>query len=299
MRIVIGLDIGGTSYKLGAWAHDVRLAWTPGLPPAVSAEPEEVAAHIATLLRHFMAGLRGEVAALGIGSCGLISGGVILQSPNTPWDRLPLCTLLAQQLGLPVQLINDADAFLLSALATLERPLRSAIGLTLGTGLGTAVWLDGRLLAGGSGISPEAGHITLDVDGPAANTGIPGSWEHLACRSALLRYYQQYSGREAADPLDVAQAAQDGEAAARQAWELYGQRLGAGLGSLCNIFSPQCVLIGGGLSGARALFEAALAQSLERHKLAAMPAPEIRYCAERADSVAHGAARQAQLELAL
>jgi glucokinase len=296
MAIVVGLDIGGTSYKLGAWDGAARLDWRQGIAPSASAVAGEVADYIAEQINAFCDGLPTLPVALGIGSCGLIADGVILQSPNTPWDHLPLTSALGARLSLPVSLINDADAFLIDGLSVLEQQPRAAIGLTLGTGLGTALWLQGRLLAGGSGISPEGGHITLDFNGPLANTGIPGTWESLACRSALLQYFTEAGGPLAADPLEVAAAAKQGDAAARRAWERYGQALGAGLGSLCNVFSPEVVLIGGGLAGAHAWFDAALTEALNLHMLHAMPRPKLRFLDERADSVAHGAARYALLE---
>jgi glucokinase len=223
----------------------------------------------------------------------LISDGVILQSPNTPWDSLALVELLYARLDYPVHLINDADAFLIDALDVLDNRPACAIGLTLGTGLGTAVWLHDRLLAGGSGISPEGGHITIDLDGEPANTGIPGSWESLACRASVLRYYREAGGGAAADPKELAPGAEAGEAAALAAWQRYGTALGAGLASLCNIFSPQHVLIGGGLAGSQRYFAAALQAALERHLLRAFERPRLQFLAERADSVARGAARYA------
>ena len=296
MAIVVGLDIGGTSYKLGAWQDEQRLDWRHGIPPSTSADSSEVADYIAAQIGAFSAGLPAPSSALGIGSCGLIADGVILQSPNTPWDHLPLTAAMQARLNLPVTLINDADAFLIDALSALPREPRAALGITLGTGLGTAVWLQGRLIAGGSGISPEGGHITLDFDGPLANTGIPGTWESLACRAALLQYYAEAGGPLADDPLDVAAAAKQGDRAARQAWERYGHALGAGLGSLCNVFSPEVVLIGGGLAGAQAWFAQAAADALNLHMLHAMPRPQLRFLNDRPDSVANGAARYALME---
>jgi len=296
MGIVVGLDIGGTSYKLGAWLGELRLDWRQGIAPSASANGDEVADYIAELVTNFAARLTSRPAALGIGSCGLIADGAILQSPNTPWQFLPLIDELWVRLEMPVTLINDADAFLMDAMSVLEREPRAAIGITLGTGLGTAVWLNGRLLAGGSGISPEGGHTTLDFNGPLANTGIPGTWESLACRAALLQYYAEAGGPLAEDPLDVASAALKGDGAARRAWERYGHALGAGLGSLCNIFSPEVVLLGGGLAGAHAWFAQAATDALNMHLLHAMPRPALRFLDDRADSVAHGAARYALLE---
>ncbi len=296
MEYFLGLDIGGTSLKLGAWEDEHRLAWQDGIRVPDSTDAVTVLDEMARAVRAFTVNLPHSPLALGVGSCGLIRGGVIHQSPNTAWDELPVELLLEQRLGCPVYLLNDADAFLLSVLGA-HAEVNSAIGLTLGTGLGTSIWLDQRLIAGGSGISPEGGHITLDVDGPVANTGIPGTWESLACKDALLRYYAEAGGKSAQDPAAVAEEAARGMVVARTAWTRYGQYLGAGLGSLCNIFSPDHVFIGGGLAGAYAWFENAMRTALEKHMLRVLPRPAVSFVADRPDAVAHGAARYASMLL--
>jgi glucokinase len=296
MEYFLGLDIGGTSLKLGAWEDERRLAWQDGIRVPDSTDAVAVLDEVARAVRAFAVNLPQTPLALGVGSCGLIRGGVIYQSPNTAWDELPVEALLEQRLGWPVYLLNDADAFLLSVLGG-HTEVESAIGLTLGTGLGTAVWLDRRLICGGSGISPEGGHITLNVDGPPANTGIPGTWEALACKESLLRYYAEGGGKTAQDPAAVAEEAARGMVVARTAWTRYGQFLGAGLGSLCNIFSPEHVFIGGGLSGAYAWFENAMRAAMEKHMLRVLPRPAVSFVADRPDAVAHGAARYASMLL--
>lgn len=292
--MILGLDIGGTSLKLGAWrlapSGLERTAWRDGLPLPDSADGELVAEALAGMLCGFTQELDEPPAALGIGSCGLISGGIIHQSPNTPWDRLELVPLLSSRLPCPVRLLNDADAFLLHALAGLPERPACALGITLGTGVGTAVWLHGQLLAGGTGISPEGGHITIDYDGPEANTGIRGSLESLCCAAALLEYFQEAGGDPGLNPRQIMQAAQSCDGAARVAWERYGASLGAGLGSFVNLFAPQCVLLGGGLAGAHEQFEPALLAALERSKLHAFPMPELHWLDDDADAVARGAA---------
>jgi len=290
MSVELGMDIGGSSVKLGAWRGAERLAWRDGLPVPADTEEAAIGDTLATYVRDLAADLQEMPAALGIGSCGLIAGGAILQSPNTAWDRLSLVDLMRARLTLPVFLLNDADAFLLAALDSLDTRDCVALGITLGTGVGTAVWLRDRLLAGGAGISPEAGHTTVNFDRPPANTGIPGSWESLACRDALLQLYRQ-AGGDSADPQEIAKAARRGDAAAREAWQEYGRMVGIGLGSLCNIFSPHYALIGGGLAGAFELYKDALLTRLDRHMLAALPRPELHCIGDQADLVARGSAR--------
>lgn len=297
MSVYFGMDIGGTSVKLGAWRGSERLAWRDRLPVPDESTEVAVVDMLSGYVRELAAALGEKPAGLGIGSCGLIAEGVILQSPNTPWNRLSLVELLLDRLSFPAFVLNDADAFLLAAMDGLTSRSCVALGITLGTGVGTAVWLRDRLVAGGAGISPEAGHITINFDRPPANTGIPGTWESLACRDALLEIYAR-AGGAGKDPQQIADAARGGDSAALGAWREYGRLVGIGLGSLCNVFSPDYVLIGGGLAGASALFDASLASAVEQHMLAAMPRPNLRYVGDEADLVARGGARFAALQAA-
>lgn len=294
MSIVIGMDIGGTSVKLGVWRGAARLAWRENLAvPRITDE-----SGIADVLARYVTEIATEVgerpSLLGIGSCGLIADGIILQSPNTTWDRLELTALLEGRLELTVYLLNDADAFLLASMDVIDDRECVALGITLGTGIGTAVWVRDRLLRGGSGISPEGGHITLAMDEPPANTGIPGSWESLACRDWLLSEYAK-AGATAQDPREIARLARTGDAQAMQVWKKYGHNVGAGLACLGNIFSPQHVLIGGGLAAAHDLFEGEMQTALKRHMLAGLPSPRVQFVEEAADLVAKGGARYAAL----
>lgn len=295
MSIFVGMDVGGTSIKMGAWRADERLAWQPGLAVPQSDSEHVVADQLAGYVKDFITELPGPPAALGIGSCGLLAGGVIFQSPNTPWDSLALVELLNNRLAFPSYLINDADAFLLAALTTLVEQHCVALGVTLGTGVGTAIWVRDRLFIGGSGMSPEGGHITLGIDRAQANTGIPGSWELLAGRDALLRYYIQSGGSGLTDPVQIAEAARRGDATAIGAWLRYGRYVGAGLGSLCNVLSPDYILVGGGMSQAHELFQPALQAAIDRHMLKEMPRPDVHFMDRGTDTVAHGAARHAML----
>ncbi len=302
--MILGLDIGGSSLKLGAWRTDgsrlgERVAWSDGITLPATADQEHAVEAIGTEVQRFAEQIQSPALALGIGSAGLISDGVILQSPNTPWDHLPLAAPLSRRLGYPVTIINDADAFLLGELQRSGELPHGALGITLGTGIGTAVWLHHRLLTGGSGISPEGGHITLDLYGDEANSGVIGTWESLAGKHALLGYCVERGGPQFTEAIEVAQLAETegGDGPARSAWRRYGYCVGAGLGSMCNLFSPQLVLIGGGLAGARKWYEGALHDALKRHRLRAIPAPEVRFVVDAPDTVAIGAAQYALNEL--
>lgn len=291
MSCLLGMDIGGTSLKLGAWDNGKRLAWEDFIALPGSGEDSVVKEFFCTTIKNFCANHEINPSGLGIGSCGLISGGTIFQSPNTPWDRLPLVQMLKDEYQFPIFLINDADAFLVQTLTTLPDTRAIVLGITLGTGIGTGLWITDRLFAGGAGISPEGGHITIKVDGAMSTSGISGTWESLANRDAVMRYYAEAGGQSATSPLEVSNEAADSKAEALVAWNRFGRMVGAGLGSLCNVLSPDYVMIGGGLSGAKEWFEAPMMLGLERNLLKAMPRPDIHFFDHDPDLVAKGAMR--------
>ncbi len=149
------------------------------------------------------------------------------------------------------------------------------------------------MFTGGAGVSPEGGHITIHVDGAKATSGISGTWESLANRDAVMRYYSEAGGTTATTPLEVSLEAEKCKAEALVAWNRFGRFAGAGLGSLCNVLSPDYVMIGGGLSGAKEWFEAPMMLGLHRNMLDAMPKPDIRFFEHDPDLVAQGAMRHA------
>ena len=217
MSFAVGVDIGGTSVKIGCWEHGDPLIWRNGLPVPQDTDGIAVAAAIAALIRECLPSPDARPACIGVGTCGMVHRGRILMSPNTPWDEVPLTDYLRGQFGCAVQVLNDADAYLLGVMQDEAETQRIACGFTLGTGLGTAIWLGDRLLGTMSGTSPEGGHITLDMHGEPANTGIPGSFESLCCITAIQRYYLEAGGSNIS-PEMIATAASNGEQAARDAW---------------------------------------------------------------------------------
>jgi glucokinase len=285
--LVFGMDIGGSSIKLGAWDGTERRAWQTGLPVPDVVDQDTVVAAIAGYIGE-LAGSEGRPDAIGIGSCGVIRDGIVFESPNTVWDRLELVPRLQALKGYTAFLANDADAFLAGAMSRLGLTERSAIGITLGTGVGTSFRLEGRIIASGRGINPHAGHITINYEGGIATTGIPGTFEYYCGIAGLLRCYGAAGGD--VTPREIADRAAAGEQRAIDAWNTYGGHAGVGLASLCNVFMPEVVVIGGGLALANAHFAEALDAKLNQHMMKSIPRPQVTYIEDQPDLVAWGAA---------
>lgn len=205
-----------------------------------------------------------DVGAVGFGIPSVVDveAGVSEYSVHLPLEGVPVRDVMAERLGLPVWVDNDTNLALLGEWrAGAARGARHAVMLTLGTGIGGALLLDGRLYRGARGGGAELGHMVVDIDGPPCQGGCPnrGCLEALASGSAIGREGAAAAaaapdsvlgralagGREVTGAL-VTEVAHDGCPVAREVLALTGRRLGAGLASLVNAFQPEVVVIGGG-----------------------------------------------------
>jgi len=181
---------------------------------------------------------------------------------------------LEAKTGLPTIIANDANcAGLGEAWLGAGRRFNNFILLTLGTGVGGAIILDGKLFVGHQGAAGELGLITLNPDGPPCNSGNQGSLEQYVSVSAIRRS----TGLE---PAELGAMAQEGNSEALTFWQNYGKQLGAGLASLIYVLTPEAIAIGGGVcASAEFFFPSALAE-IERRVLPSSRAGLQLLCAE-------------------
>ena len=226
----------------------------------------------------------GPVDAVGVGVPSQVdfATGKVVASVNIPLEGVPLRDELGARLGTPVYVDNDANcAALAEAQFTDDPPAQSLVMLTLGTGVGGGVVIDGRIFRGSSGLGAELGHVVVDANGPECPGACPnrGCLEALCSGTALERAATAFAaahpaswfGQLAADSggrvkgRAVVDAARDGDADARALLFDLARWLGVGIASFVNIFEPEHVVIGGGLSAAADLFLAtAEAEARER-----------------------------------
>ncbi len=258
---------------------------------------------------------RPGVIAAGLGIPATIDHvrGVAIASVNLPITDSPIRDLVAEQTGLPVFVDNDANvAALAENLYGAAKGARFAVMVTVGTGIGGGLIIDGDLYRGSIGAAAELGHTIVELEGPRCQGNCPGHGcvEALASGTALGR-----EGREAAesepdsalgrlaagggeiDGRAVTEAALAGDETAVAVVALIGRRLGAALTSFANIFNPEVIVVGGGVIAAGELLLAPAREEVRSRALAPMNATPVLAAELGPDAGMIGAAAMARIEL--
>lgn len=262
MKSVIGIDIGGTSIKLGQFAEDGNCSSALTIATPQPSRPLAVVDAIAAAIDRLDPD--GDTVALGVGMPGPAdaNGRIARVAINlSDWHDVPLADWLEDRTGRSTTLANDANcAGLGECWLGAGRLFQDVLMLTLGTGVGGAIVLGGELFVGRQGTAGELGLITLNPAGPPCNSGNRGSLEQYASVQAVRRR----TGRE---PHEMATLAREGDREAIAFWQDYGHDLGAGLASLIYIFTPSAIILGGGISASADLFLPATRSEIERRVL--------------------------------
>ncbi len=260
---------------------------------------------------------RPKVAAVGLGIPCTIDRerGVAISAVNLPIRDVPIRDRMQERLGLPVFIDNDANV---AALAEhrfgAAKGTRYAVMLTIGTGIGGGLIIDGEVYRGASGAASEPGHMVIDFDGPPCQGNCPnhGCLETFASGTALAREGREAAEREPESALGkalaehgeivgktVTDAANDGDPTAIAVVEQAGRWLGAGLTGLANIFEPEVIVIGGGVAKAIGdLMVAPARDELRTRALPPMNETPVKLADLGPEAGMVGAAEMARLELA-
>ncbi|NER33780.1 MAG: ROK family protein [Oscillatoria sp. SIO1A7] len=259
---VLGIDLGGSAIKLGLFSSDGTCLEDTRVATPRPATPEKV---LATMLEA-IAGVdpEGAAIAIGVGSPGPVSSVVSMAHVSTNldnWDNVALDDWLEEKTNKPVVLANDANcAGMGEAWLGAGREFRNFIMLTLGTGVGGAIILDGKLFVGPKGTAGELGLITIDLYGPECHSGNRGSLEQYVSLQGIRRQ----SGME---PDRLAHAAKAGDSFALEFWKNYGHLLGAGLANSIYVLNPEAIVIGGGIAASAEFFLPSTWTEIERRVL--------------------------------
>ncbi len=281
---ILALDLGGTQFRVALANRQGKILRRLAAPTNAKEGRHQVVQRINRALWEIVSPV-GVDAILGMGvSCpGPINPktGVLLTPPNLPgWNNTPLKSLWEEEFGVPVQAGNDAN---LAALAEHRfgagRGVENIIYITISTGIGGGVILDGRPFLGAGGLAGEVGHMTIDRHGPRCRCGNIGCLEALASGTAIARIAaERITSGEVSDIIrlvdgdleritaeTVAQAALSGDRLAGEIIKRAGTDLGTGVVNLLHVFNPELVIIGGGVARAGSLiFEPVQRVVLER-----------------------------------
>lgn len=259
---VLGVDLGGTAIKLGRFSQDGSCLKSISLPTPQPATPDAVLLAIVEGIA--LVDPDGQAQAIGVGTPGPAdaTGRIARVAINlTGWQDVPLADWLEAKTGLPTMIANDANcAGLGEAWLGAGRWYDNLILLTLGTGVGGAIILNGQLFVGHHGTAGELGLITLNPDGPECNSGNRGSLEQYVSVQAIRR-------RTGMEPAELGALALAGDTQALEFWQSYGRDLGAGLASLIYVLTPEAIVLGGGVSASADFFLPAVQAELERRVL--------------------------------
>lgn len=287
--LVLGIDIGGTKLSAGlvsrsGLAGEVRSAATHA-----QEGPDRVMEQIRDLIGQLAGGpgSRVEIDGIGVGAPGPIDirSGIVKTMPNLPeWEGYRLKKILENRTGRPVRLINDADAAALSEYYFgRARERKTFATLTLGTGIGSSIMLNGRLWHGASGVSPELAHIPISGSGPKCGCGGRGHLESFLSSHHMIERVRRAVALGEPTSIDmlwlvsedggmreIIEAARRRDRVAVREMQRYGKYLGRGLAVLTNLLNLPLVILAGGISNAWDLIETSARRELKRHVFLAL-----------------------------
>lgn len=261
----IGIDLGGTNIAVGIVNENYEIVAQHSVPTGAERPASEVIADMAGAVETVLAkaGLTvGDCESMGIGSPGTCDSenGVVVRAYNLNWFDVPVCRMLEERFHIPVRLSNDANcAALAETVAGAARGCRNMVLITLGTGVGGGIIIDGKIHAGMRSAGAELGHILLVLDGEPCTCGRRGCWEAYASATALIRQTKEAAKKNPASLLakipaeeitgrTVFDAADQGDAVAEEVIGRYCVYIAAGFTDLVNALAPEMILLGGGIS---------------------------------------------------
>jgi glucokinase len=292
---VVGIDLGGTKIRSVVTLADGSIQGEDVRATDADGGQDVVVDRLVGSARSAVAASdipHDTIVAVGVTAPGTVDfdEGVLHQPPNLPgWDAVPLARLLRERLDRPVFLENDANA---AAYGEWRYGagvgLRHLIYLTISTGIGAGLILNGQMYRGADGAAGELGHMTIDVNGPPHNCGMIGCLEVLASGTSIARMAHEAVATGRAELLarlaaqsgeltahEVAEAADAGDLAAQEILARASMCLGVGLANYINIFNPEAIVVGGGVTRiGRQFLEPAFA--LARSRAFRLPSERVR-----------------------
>jgi glucokinase len=255
-QYVVGVDVGGTNIKLGVVDPSGQVIVRTSFPtkPFASSRIKLIAALAREIEASIsIAGLnKKQIAGVGIGVPGLVDyeKGIVRFLPNIPgWKNVHLKSILQQRIKIPVFVDNDVKIITLAeSKFGAGKGVRNLVCLTLGTGVGAALILNGQLYRGEDNAAGELGHVPLNEHGPRCNCGGFGCFERYVGNRALFELAGRVMGTRGRSTEEMYALAQQGNKKALVFWKTAARHIGNGLVGIVNLLNPRLIIIGGGIS---------------------------------------------------
>lgn len=266
----IGIDLGGTNIAVGLVNEFCRIVVKKSTPTQANRPSDEITADMARLCLEVCAEAKTsitDIESIGIATPGIanLDNGCVEYSCNLPFRRYPIVKTLASMLDIPaekVKIANDANAAAYGeAVAGAARGASDSIMVTLGTGVGGGIILGGKIFTGFNHAAGEIGHIVIETNGALCGCGRRGCWEAYSSATALIRMtkekiaecekegrYTVMSEAERVTGRTACDAMRAGDPAAKEVYDKYVYYLATGLANMINIFQPEIISLGGGVS---------------------------------------------------
>jgi glucokinase len=267
IKYAIGVDLGGTSIKLGIVSANGKLLKKIAIRTEAEKGPKNVIGNIINGVNELIKNSKHKISGIGIGCPGVVTPGkgIVENPPNLPgWNKVNIGKIISKEFKKPVFVDNDANAAAIGELTFGSgKDFRSFIMITLGTGVGGGIVIDKKIYHGDFGAAGEIGHISIDYNGPKCNCGSYGCIEAYAgnlylrerVRTELKKHPDSKMWKlinndlSKVSPRNVQDAAEDGDEFAKSVIDELGFQLGAAFTSLCNVLDISVFIIGGGIAG--------------------------------------------------
>ncbi|MBE7704539.1 MAG: ROK family protein [Cyanobacteria bacterium SIG29] len=282
----IGVDVGGTNVKVALVDKTGSIVYSDTVPTRAEMGYEYTISNMIKAIHDVMKEAKvtiSNVDGIGFGFPGQIDcdNGIVRIAPNIPgWINIPIAEIVSKEFGVPVKVDNDVRC---AALAELNygagKGATNMICITVGTGIGSGLIVNGKLVRGASNAAGEIGHIKLQMnDGPLCGCGDQGCLEAFASGPAIVAMAEEYvrggkstKYRELAKneitPYYVCEAAKQGDVVAKKIFETMGTYIGIGLSSVVNLLNPEKIVIGGGVADAGEFLFAPIRETLKKRSM--------------------------------
>ena len=283
----IGIDVGGTNVKIALVDSNGKIGYSDTIPTRAEMGYEYTVNNMKQAIRDLLTETKlspKDIEGIGFGLPGQVDfkSGIVRLITNIPgWVEIPLAKMIEDEFHIPTRIDNNVRC---AALGELNfgagKGCENLICITVGTGIGSGLIVNGKLVRGASNAAGEIGHIKLQMhDGPICGCGDTGCLEAFASGPSIVAMAEEYimggkstKYREMANgnditPFIVAEAAKAGDAVARRIYTKMGEYIGIGLASVVNLLNPEKIIIGGGVAGAGDILFTPLKETLKKRSM--------------------------------